>query len=117
MQVKEHNRKVSVTQDRAARDEMVRKARKEYEKPCKGMVEFIDAQGGWISFCERAFPGDPISTYRIDHSEIVTIPLGLAKRLNNSKTKIRQMNMNADGKEVKRYTSVSRIRFTPMDVL
>ena len=103
--------------DETTLKDMIRKARKEYEKPCKGMFEFIDAQGGWISFTDRPFPGDPILVYRIDHGEICELPLGLVKRLNNTKKKVRKARMDADNKDLKVYDYQSRIRFTPMDVI
>lgn len=81
------------------------------------MFEFIDAQGGWLEFTNRMFPGDPILTYNIQHGEICELPMGLVKRLNNTKKKIRKMSMNADSGEIKQYEFISRIRFTPMDVL
>ena len=103
--------------DSTANADLLKKARKEYDKPCKGMFEFIDAQGGWIDFSERVFPGEPILVYRLVHGEICEIPMGLARRLNNTRKKVRKLNMSADGKDVKSYEFQSRIRFTPMDVM
>ena len=117
MKVKEHHRKTPKTVDAATREARIKKARKEYEIPVKGMFEFIDAQGGWLDFTDRPFPGDPIRTYNIAHGEICELPMGLVKRLNNTRKKIRKANMSADGKGVLTYDYQSRIRFTTMDVL
>lgn len=117
MRVKELTTKSFKKVDDTTRADLVKKARKEYDKPCKGMFEFIDAQGGWIEFTERVFPGDPIRVYRIDHGEICELPMGLVKRLNNTRKKVRKANIQADGTGLRSYEFQSRIRFTPCDVI
>lgn len=105
--------------------ELVKKARKEYDKPCKGMFEFLDAQGGWLEFTERTFKDQPILTIRLTHGEICELPMGIVKRLNNTKKKVRTFgltNGQLKGELPARglptsYEVQSRIRFTPMDVL
>ena len=101
--------------------ELVKKARKEYDKPCKGMFEFLDAQGGWLEFTERTFKDQPILTLKIYHGEICELPMGIVRRLNNTKKKIRKFGLK-DGELPSRglpssYELVSRVRFTPMDVM
>lgn len=117
MKVQEITTKVKRKIDLTKMAEEIKKARKEYEKPCKGIFEFVDAQGGWLDFTDRAFPGDPIRQYHISHGEICELPLGLVKRLNNTKKKVRNAQMNADTDQLKTYSFISRIRFTPMDVI
>jgi hypothetical protein len=96
--------------------ERMKKLRKEGEKMIKGMFEFVDAQGGWLDFSYRFFPGDPIRTVKINHGEVVDIPMILAKHLNNVYKKVRIPPQNADqGKSS--VTKISRTRFTPMDML
>ena len=102
----------SVQKQQAA--EKIKKLQKEGEKLVKGMFEFTDAQGGWLDFSYRFYPGEPIRTVKITHGEIVDIPLDLAKHLNNIYKKVRQIRENADGgKDVVQRTS--RTRFIPMD--
>ena len=122
MKVIEIQRKEKKTAQKHEVKEMLEKLKKDYYKPVKGMFEFVDAQGGWIEFTDRFFPGTPITQYNIVHGEICELPMGLVKRLNNSYKKIRQMNPEvAEKGPIKgvpaSYEKISRVRFTPMDVL
>lgn len=96
--------------------EKIKKMQKEGEKLVKGVFEFIDAQGGWLPFSYRWYPGEPIRTVTINHGEIIEIPLDLARHLNNVYKKVRVVRENADqGRDV--VTKYSRTRFIPMDIL
>lgn len=102
--------------ERAKAKSMMEKMRKEGEVMIKGMFEFVDAQGGWIDFSYRFFPGEPIRCVKITHGEIVSVPRILAKHLNNVYKKVRMLPDNYDtGKPA--VTRTSRTRFTPMDML
>lgn len=102
--------------ERAKSKGMMEKMRKDGEKLIKGMFEFVDAQGGWLHFSYRFFPGEPIRTVKITHGEIVDVPMVLAKHLNNVYKKVRMMAENAD-KGRGSITRISRTRFTPVDML
>lgn len=120
MEVKEIHRKPMNKMAPEKRDEMIKKLEKEHDKPIKGMFEFIDAQGGWLDFSYRFFPGHPIQTFRFIHGEICEIPMGIVKHLNNIKAKVRKLNnieLSANGKAPVSYEVRSRVRFTPMDVM
>jgi hypothetical protein len=120
MEVRELNKKQKNSLPPAEREELIKKMRKEDEKMRKGMFEFIDAQGGWIEFAYRKYPGEPIQMIKMIHGEICELPMGLVKHLNNTKRKIRRYNMElaANGqKQPRTFETVSRVRFTPMDVL
>jgi len=120
MQIKELSRKSKKVLTPEKYEELVKKMKKEHEKPIKGMFEFLDAQGGWLDFCYRFFKDDPIYTIRLVHGEICELPLGIVKHLNNTKKKIRKFDTQIDGNArgvPKAYEVQSRIRFTPMDVL
>lgn len=99
-------------------EEKVKNLRKEYEKPVKGMFEFIDAQGGWFDFVYRFFPGEPIQQIRLIHGEICELPMGIVKHINNTKKKIRRLNNLEPGSKDVPYTfeTQSRVRFTPVDM-
>lgn len=108
--------------ERSLAIDKMKKIRKEGEKLVKGMFEFIDAQGGWFDFSYRFFPGEPIRTVRINHGEIVDLPMVLVKHLNNiyKKVRIPPENNNEEISPMasnKYMTKFSRTRFTPMDVL
>lgn len=96
--------------------EKIKKIQKDGEKLIKGIFEFTDAQGGWLDFNYKFYPGEPIRTVKITHGEIVNIPIDLAKHLNNVYKKVRVMRQNADeGRDV--ITKISRTRFIPMEML
>lgn len=99
-----------------AKDKMD-KMRKEGEKMIKGMFEFVDAQGGWLDFSYRFFPGEPIRTIKITHGEVIDIPMALAKHLNNVYKKVRIPRQNLDTGSQDQVTKIARTRFTPMDML
>jgi pantothenate kinase len=121
MQIKEMTKTTKNRLPPEKYEELVKKLRKEHEKPCKGMFEFLDAQGGWLDFVYRFFKDDPIYTIRLTHGEVCELPMGIVKHLNNTKKKIRTM-ANTELKAGVRgvpttYDVQSRIRFTPMDVM
>jgi hypothetical protein len=96
--------------------ERIKKLQKDGEKLVKGIFEFVDAQGGWLDFSYRFYPGEPVRTCRINHGEIVDIPLDVAKHLNNVYKKVRTMRQMADqGQDV--ITKISRTRFIPMEMV
>ena len=120
MEVRELNKKSRNTLPQQERDELVKKMRKEDDKIRTGMFEFLDAQGGWLEFAYRKYPGEPIQMIKLIHGEICDLPMGLIKHLNNTKKKVRRYDMmlSPDGKKMPRsYDVVSRVRFTPTDVL
>lgn len=125
MEIKELHKRMAHKLPADQMIELVKKARKEYDKPCRGMFEFLDAQGGWLEFTERTFKDQPILTIKLIHGEICELPMGIVKRLNNTKKKVRTFGLNngqVKGELPARglpssYEVQSRVRFTPMDVL
>jgi hypothetical protein len=120
MEVRELNKKPKNTMPAAERDELVKKMRKEDERMVNGMFEFLDAQGGWLEFAYRKYPGEPIQMIKMIHGEICDLPMGIVKHLNNTKKKVRRYSMElaASGQRAPRsYETVSRVRFTPSNVL
>ena len=102
-------------EQKAKSAERIKQMQKQGEKLVKGIFEFTDAQGGWLDFSYRFYPGEPIRTVKITHGEMIDIPTDLAKHLNNVYKKVRVMRDNADaGKDVE--TKTSRTRFIPMDM-
>ena len=119
MEIREINRhkyKLASESERAKSKALMEKMRKEGEKMVKGMFEFLDAQGGWLDFSFRFFPGEPIRQVKVIHGEIVEVPLILAKHLNNVYKKVRVPSSDLD-KGGGTVTKISRTRFTPMDML
>jgi hypothetical protein len=120
MEVRELNKKSQKTMPAQERDELVKKMRREDDKIVSGMFEFLDAQGGWFEFAYRKYPGEPIQMIKMIHGEICDLPMGLIKHLNNTKKKVRRYSMElpAGGQRPPRsYETISRLRFTPTNVL
>jgi len=120
MEVRELNKKPKKSLPPAEREELVKKMRKEDDKLMTGMFEFLDAQGGWLEFAYRKYPGEPIQMIKMIHGEICDLPMGIIRHLNNTKKKIRRYSMElaASGQRAPRaYETVSRVRFTPTAVL
>lgn len=101
--------------ERAKCKALMEKKRKEGDKMVKGMFEFVDAQGGWIHFSYRFWPGESLKTVKITHGEVIDIPMELAKHLNNVYKKV-HLNQVEFGKP-RTVQKTSRTRFTPMDML
>lgn len=120
MQVREISKKLKKTLPPQERDELVKKRRKEDDKLITGMFEFLDAQGGWLEFTHRIYPGEPIQIIKLVHGEICDLPMGIVRHLNNTKKKVRRYNLElteAGKKAPRSYETISRVRFTPTNVL
>jgi hypothetical protein len=120
MEVRELNKKQKNTLPPAEREARIKEMRKEDEKLKRGLFEFLDAQGGWLDFVYRKYPGEPIQMIKLTHGEICELPMGIVKHLNNTRRKVRRYNMELppEGKKPPRsYETISRVRFTPTDVL
>ncbi len=122
MEIKTIDKRKHIKGDPAKTEELVKKLRKEHDKPVKGMFEFVDAQGGFLEFCYRYFKDDPLQTFHINHGEICELPLGIVRHLNNCVKKVRMMQPMGEKRSGERgipsqTTKISRVRFTPMDML
>jgi hypothetical protein len=120
VEVREIGRKIRNTLPKAERDERLKKMQKEDEKIVNGMFEFLDAQGGWIEFSYRKYPGEVLQIIKLVHGEICDLTMGIVKHLNNTKKKVRRYSMEipiAGGKPLRTYDTISRLRFTPSSVL
>ena len=114
------NRKTTINKEEM--ENKIKKLRKEHDKLVKGKFEFIDAQGGWLDFVYRYFPGDPLMTIKLIHGEICELPMGIVKHLNNTVKKIRKMNPEILESGPVRgvptsYERQSRVRFTPVEFI
>lgn len=123
MELKTQYRKKPTTVSLEKHEDLIKKLRKEHEKPVKGMFEFLDAQGGWLEFAYRYFKGDPIIQIRLVHGEVCELPMGIVKHLNNTMKKVRRFGTGPtteipqSGKVPMTTEKISRVRFTPVDYL
>jgi hypothetical protein len=49
----------------------------------RGRFHFNEVPGGTLNFVFRGYPGDPIESYSLEDGSLYTLPLGVAKHLNN----------------------------------
>lgn len=120
MLVRELGKKKLNTMDAVARENLIKESRKKEDKLIKGMFEFIDAQGGFLEFAYRIWPGQPIQMIKLIHGEVCDLPMGIVKHLNNTKKKVRRYDLSipmAGGMTPRTFDTVSRVRFTPSDYL
>jgi hypothetical protein len=120
MLIKQYNKKQPNRASPEVYKEKVDKLRKEHEKLIKGRFEFVDAQGGWLEFAYRFFKDDIICTYKLVHGEIVELPAGIVKHLNNTKKKIRKFAVNLDPNSrgvSSTFEIQSRVNFIPVDAV
>ena len=120
MEIRELGKKIRNTLPPAERDKLIKEERVKDDKIIKGMFEFIDAQGGWLDFTYRKYPGEPVKIIKLIHGEICDLPFGIVKHLNNTKKKVRRYNLEikeSGGKPPRSFETISRVRFTPMDVM
>ena len=120
MEVREIGTKIKNKMSAADRDATIKKMRAEDDKIRTGMFEFLDAQGGFFEFSYRKYPGESVKIIKLIHGEICDMPMGIIKHLNNTKKKVRRYNLElpaAGGKSPRTFEVLSRVRFTPTDVL
>lgn len=120
MEIREIGTKQKNTMLPAERDELIKKKRIADDKIKTGMFEFLDAQGGWLDFTYRAYPGESVKIIRINHGEICDLPMGIIRHLNNCKKKVRRYNLQIQengAKPARTFDTISRCRFTPTDVM
>lgn len=133
MEVREISKTPKKTLPPEKMEALVKKKRAEDEKMVKGMFEFTDAGGGWLDFAYRIYKGAPIQMIKIYHGEIVDLPMGIIRHLNNTFKKVRTFGEGTfsvsgatsggvipQGPGTKlptSYVKTSRCRFTPMDML
>ena len=79
---------MTVTKESVKKD-AVKKPNLNYERDKKrekvtGIFRYHEVPGGWVGFNFREFKGDPIVRYDMVDGETYTVPLGVAKHLNNN---------------------------------
>src|ERR1700731_540324 len=118
MEVREISKSIKKSLPATEREVLVKKSRAEDDKIRTGMFEFLDAQGGWLEFSYRKYPGESIKIIKLIHGEICDLPMGIIRHLNNTKKKVRRYNLelpSAGTRPPRSYETISRVRFTPTD--
>ncbi len=63
--------------------ESLRYQRDKDRQPVKGIFRFYEVPGGSLGFNFKKYKGDPVERYSLVDGQIYTLPLGVAKHLNN----------------------------------
>jgi len=58
--------------------------REKDRKPVRGMFKFYECQGGLLEFSFRKYAQDQVERYNLVDGQIYTLPLGVAKHLNQN---------------------------------
>lgn len=53
-------------------------------RPVKGIFRFHEVPNGVLEFVYKKYKEDPVETFKLHDGEVCTIPLGVAKHLNNN---------------------------------
>lgn len=61
----------------------INREREEKAQMVTGKFLFNECPGGELKFCYREYPGDQLVHYTMKHDNIYTIPLGVARHLND----------------------------------
>ena len=64
--------------------ESLRYQRDKDRQPVKGIFRFYEVPGGSLGFNFKKYKGDPVARYDLVDGQIYTLPLGVAKHLNNN---------------------------------
>lgn len=62
----------------------LKQMREKDRQPVKGMFKYYEVPGGFLEFNYKAYDGEDVVRYELYDGEIYTIPLGVAKHLNNN---------------------------------
>jgi len=66
-----------------------------------GIFKNIEVPGGDLEFAYRAYDGEPIQIYHLDDGQKATIPLGVARHINNqTQVPIHDNILGPDGKRL-----------------
>jgi hypothetical protein len=83
----------------------------------KGIFRFNEVPGGIMSFVFKAYKEDPVERFDLVDGEVYTLPLGVAKHLNNNCWyPVHTLEMDAVGKSVQRIgQKVHRCNFQSLE--
>lgn len=97
--------------------EDIKKKMKEDSKLVKGIFEYVDAKGGYLSFNHRLYPDELIIKYTLVDGETYDLPIGVVKHINNTKKKVTMLGpLDAAGHPTYKIQKTSKIKFIPVDM-
>ena len=104
------------------RDEMAKKLKVERDKDremVKGVFKYYEVPGGMVGFCFKKYGEDPVEKYELYDGQVYTIPLGVAKHLNNNTWyPVHEYGKNEDGTPSQRVgQKIRRMAFQSLEFM
>ncbi len=121
MESKNMTKKRSKT-SQATRDEMAKKLQIERDKDremVKGVFKYYEVPGGVVEFCFKKYEQDPLEKFTMYDGQVYTIPLGVAKHLNNNTWyPVHEYGRNEDGSALQRIgQKIRRMAFQSLEFM
>lgn len=106
----------------ATRDEMAKKLKIERDKDremVKGVFKYYEVPGGVVEFCFKKYEEDPLEKFTLYDGQVYTIPLGVAKHLNNNTWyPVHEYGRNEDGSPLQRIgQKIRRMAFQSLEFM
>ncbi len=106
----------------ATRDEMAKKLKIERDKDremVKGVFKYYEVPGGMVGFCFKKYAEDPLEKYELYDNQVYTIPLGVAKHINNDTWyPVHEYGRNEDGSPMQRIgQKIRRMAFQSLEFM
>lgn len=93
-------RKKKTEKEKKEAEDLRQKQRDEDSKMVTGVFENEEVSGGDVTFTYKAYKEDPHRQYHLEDGKTYTIPLGVAKHINNTtKHKKHEYLVGPDGKK------------------
>jgi len=92
-------RKILTKEEKIKAKDLYEKARDKDSKMVKGMIKNLECPGNDVEFMYKIYNEDPWTTYTFKDGSIETIPLGVAKHINNIKKVTRDYAISATGEK------------------
>jgi hypothetical protein len=86
--MEEHNQQANSTQEKKKQSRQqiqnqIKYMRDKDREMVKGIFRYYEVPNGQLSFPFRKYPGDEVENFTLVDGQVYTIPLGVAKHLNN----------------------------------
>jgi len=95
------NRRKKTKEEIKKATELLEKARAEDSKMVTGVFINKEVEGGDLSFTYKKYKEDPHRTYHFEDGKTYTVPLGVAKHINNqTKVKRHSYLVDKNGKKI-----------------
>ena len=99
--------------------ENLRAMRDKDRQMVRGVFKYYEVPGGSVGFCFKKYKEDPIEKFDLIDGQIYTIPLGVAKHINNNTWyPIHEYSKNEDGTSMQRIgQKIRRMAFQSLEFM